>query len=168
MTQLAFGLNAPSMCEWLRFGRRCLLHVLQHHPSAEINHPTALDTQVFIDAIGQKCPVMREERVWAACDGLKTPIQQPKNWRKQNPLFNGWKGGCCINGVFTFSPDGLTQMATINTPGSWCDGSMTNCGICKKMKSIHMLAELIPLKAITLIRTYAISRVLNSQQFERQ
>ena len=135
--QLAFGLTASSMCEWLRFARRCLLFVLGKHPHARINPPSEEDVNAFAQAVGWKCPLLLEERVYGACDGLKLPIQQSSDFLKQNPLYNGWQGSTCVNSVFVFSPDGLIRMATTNCPGSWHDSNIADYGICKKMKTVH-------------------------------
>ena len=112
---------------------------LQNHPAAKIESPTASDIEFFVSAVGRKCPVMGEERVWAACDGLKLPVQQPSDWMEQNPLYNGWKSATFVNSVFVFSPDGLIRVATINAPGSWHDSSMADCGVCQKMERLHTL-----------------------------
>ena len=135
--QLAFGLTASSMCEWSKFSRRCLLFALLKHPNARINPPTEEDVDRFSHAIGIKHPLLLEEKVHAACDGLKLHIEQSTNYLKQNQLYNGWTGGTYINSVFVFSPDGLIRMATFNAPGSWHDSTIADYGIYKKMRSVY-------------------------------
>ena len=135
--QLCFGSTASMLCEWLRFSRRCLLFALLKHPAARINPPTEDDVDQFGNAMGLKHPLLQQEGVHAACNGLKLPIEQSQNFPKQNPLCNGWTGGTCINSVFVFSPDELICMATFNAPGSWHDSTIADHGICKKMRSVH-------------------------------
>ena len=125
------------MCEWLQFSRRCLLFALLKHPAARINPPTEEDVDGFSHAIGMKCPLLCQQKVHAACDGLKLPIEQSANFLKWNPLCNGQTGGTHINSVFVFSPDGLIGMATFNCPGSWHDSTTADCGICREMLSVH-------------------------------
>jgi len=134
--QLCFGLTASMLYEWLRFSRRCLLSALLKHPAARINPPTEEDVVRFSRAIGRKYTLLLEQKVYAACDGLKLSIEQSSNFLKQNPLYNGWTGGTYINSVLVFSPDGLIRMATFNAPGSWHDSTIADCGICKKMRSV--------------------------------
>ena len=115
--------------------------MLQHHPKAKINPPTGNDINCFIVAIGRKYPLLKEERVWGACDGLKLPLQQSENWAKQNENYNGWKSKTYINSIYVFSPDGLIQMATINAPGSWHDSTMADYGVYRKMERVYALHQ---------------------------
>ena len=86
---LAFGLTASNMHDWITFGRRALLCALQQHPDAKVRPPTGEDINGYAEAIAAKCPLLGEERVWAAMDGSKLPLQKSSNMLKQNPFYNG-------------------------------------------------------------------------------
>jgi transposase-like protein len=136
---LAFGLTASNLYGWLRFGRRALLYALQHHPDAKVTPPTKADIDRYVEAIANQYPLLAEERVWAACDGLKLPLEQSSNWLKQNPFYNGWKSHTYVNSVFCFAPDGLIRCATINCPGSWHDSTQADYGLYQKLENIYNL-----------------------------
>ena len=81
--------------------------------------------------------MLGEERVWAACDGLKLPLQQSGHWLKQNPYYNGWKSHTFVNCIFCFAPDGRIRCATINCPGSWHDSTQADYGVYQKLERIY-------------------------------
>ena len=118
-------------------GRRVLLHALQDVPSAKVISPTAVEIEDYIDAIGAKYPIMGEERVWAACDGLKIAIQKSSDYAKQNINYNGYTKGTYINAVYVFAPDGRIRMCNINCPGSFHDSTMADYGVYPKMKAVY-------------------------------
>ena len=68
------------MYKWIKFGGRIFLFVLQNHPSAKINPPTEHDLQKYADAIAAKYPLLGEEKVWGAADGLKLQLQRSSDW----------------------------------------------------------------------------------------
>ena len=83
-----------------------------------------------VEAVAHERPLLEEERVWAAADGLKSPLlQQNSNWLKQNVNHNGQLSHTCVNSVFVFAPDGSIRCAMINHPDSWQDSIQAGCGI---------------------------------------
>ena len=111
---------------WLKFSRQVLLFVLQNNSVAKITDPTTDEINEYIHAIGTKYPILLEERVWGACDGLKLLLEQSTNWAIQNRFYNGWTSDTYVNSVFVFAPDGRIRIATINAPGSWHDSQMAD------------------------------------------
>jgi hypothetical protein len=134
---LAFGLTSSCMYDWLRFGRRTLLYALQFHPDAQVKPPTGAEINRYVEAVANRYPLLGDERVWAAMDGLKLPLQQSGNWLKQNQYYNGWKSHTFVNSVFCFAPDGLIRCATINCPGSWHDSTLADYGIYQKLENLY-------------------------------
>ena len=120
----AFGLTSTPTYMWLRFSRRILLYVLQEEPSAKVIEPTRDELETYINAIGSKYPILAEEKVWGAADGLKIPLQSSSIYGVQNQYYNGWTGGTYVNCVFVFSPDGRIRICMLNCPGSWHDSVM--------------------------------------------
>ena len=118
-------------------GRRVLLHALQDVPAAKVISPTAVEIEDYIDAIGCKYPIIGEERVWGACDGLKIRLQKSSNYAKQNINYNGYTKGTYINAVYVFAPDGRIRMCNINCPGSFHDSNMADYGVYSKMKAVY-------------------------------
>ena len=96
---LHFGLTSTPLYRWIRMGRRVLLYALQHDPAAKVYSPTAAEVDGYIGAIGAKYPIMGEERVWAACDGLKIRLQHSSHYIKQSHNYNGYTGATYINAV---------------------------------------------------------------------
>lgn len=91
---------------WLKFSRRILLSVLQDDPLAKVAELTLEETEEYSQAIGNKYPVLQEERVWGAADRLKIPLATSTNCTIQNIYCNGCTSGTDVNCVFVFSPDG--------------------------------------------------------------
>ena len=96
---MAFGLTSSPMYKWLKYSRCVLLYVLQHHPFARISLPTEEEVNLYILAIGKIYKALANERVWAAADGLKTPLQKSVDWAIQNRYYNGWQGSTYVNSV---------------------------------------------------------------------
>ena len=138
---MAFGLTATPMYKWIKYGRRVLLFALQDHPHAKVEPPTADEVSTYATAIAKKHPPLLPHKVWAACDGLKTPLQRSGNWAKQNQNFNGWKEDTYVNSVFVFAPDGRIRVCTINCPGTWHDSSMADYGIYEKMGEVYDMTK---------------------------
>jgi hypothetical protein len=136
---LAFGLTSSNLYDWLTFGRRALLFALQKCPHARVTAPTGADIDRYVEAVANKYPALGNERVWAAMDGLKLPLETSGNWLKQNPYYNGWKAKTFVNSVFCFAPDGLIRCATINCPGSWHDSSQADYGVYRKLEQVYTL-----------------------------
>jgi hypothetical protein len=136
---LAFGLTSSPMYEWLRFGRRTLLYAIQDHPDAVVKPPTGAEVDSYVEAVGNKYPLLAEERVWGAMDGLKIPLQQSSHWLAQSQFYNGWQGSTYVNNVFCFAPDGKIRCATINCPGSWHDSTQADYGVYDKLENIYNL-----------------------------
>ena len=137
---MAFGLTSTPMYKWLKYGRKILLCALQTNPVAVVKLPTKERTEVYIDALAAKYPVLRHHRVWAACDGIKLPIQKSGVWTKQNNKFyNGWTAGTYVNCVFVFCPDGRIRACTLNAPGCWHDSTHADYGMYDKMEEMYNL-----------------------------
>ena len=85
---LGFGLTSTQLCKWLKFSRRVLLFVLQHHPAAKIRLPTGDEVQQCVDAICEQQPLLGP--VWAAMGGLKLNLEKPISGPVQNVCCNGW------------------------------------------------------------------------------
>ena len=134
---MAFGLTSTLMYKWIKFGRRVLLFALQNHPHAKVYSPSAKDIDHYSDAFAERHPPLIPHRVWAACDGLKIPVQRSANWAIQNQFFNGWKDDTYVNSVFAFGPDGRIRIATINAPGTWHDSNMADYGVYHKMEEVY-------------------------------
>ena len=130
-------MTSSSLYQWLGFGRRALLYAIQNHPDAKVIPPTDDEIDLFIRAIEGQYHLLGEERVWAACDGLKLPLQQSKNWYVQNPNYNGWLGHTYVNSIFLFAPDGKIRICTINCPGSWHDSTQADYGVYNKLERIY-------------------------------
>lgn len=136
-TSMAFGLTSTPMYKWLKFGRRVLLFVLHQHPLAKVSLPSQDEIGDYVHAIGQKYPVLGTEKVWAAADGLKVPLQKSSNWAIQNQYYNGWQNSTYVNSVFVFAPDGRIRICTINAPGTFHDSTMADYGVYEKMETIY-------------------------------
>ena len=60
------------------------MFVLQNHPLAKIVPPSKEDLQNYVDAIALKYPILGEEKVWGAADGIKLHLQKLRDWTVQN------------------------------------------------------------------------------------
>ena len=134
---LAFGMTSTPTYRWLKFSRKILLSVLQHHDEASVILPTQDEVDKYVDAIGQKYETLGEQKVWAAADGLKVPLAKSTKWRVQNQYYNGWTGDTYVNCVFVFAPDGKIRICTLNAPGTWHDSTIAEYGVYSKMEYIY-------------------------------
>ena len=82
-TAMAFGLTYTPMYKWIKFGCRILLFVLQNYPSAKIHPPSEDDLEKYVNAIADKYPILGEEKVWGAADGMKLHLQKSRGWSVQ-------------------------------------------------------------------------------------
>ena len=137
-TALAFGLTSTPLYKWIKFGRRILLFVLQNHPFAKIQPPSEHELENYIGAIAAKHPVLGEEKVWGAADGIKLHLQKSRDWSVQNRYYNGWKASTFVNSVFVFAPDGCIRICTLNAPGTFHDSTMADYGIYEKMEQLYI------------------------------
>ena len=131
---MMFGQTSTPMYQWLKFGRRVLLHVLSRDENSQIKLPDEHETRFFCTVIQNKYPNLNN--VWAAADGLKLPIQAPTDFMKQNKFYNGWHHSHNVNCVFVFSPDGKIRMCLLNAPGTFHDSTMADYGIYEGMEYI--------------------------------
>ena len=131
-----FGLTATPMYQWLKFGRRVLLSVLQNVDVAKCQPPTNEEVDRYVEAISAKYPVLAPFRVWGAVDGLKLRLQQSSNWALQNMYYNAWTEGCYVSSVLVFAPDGRIRFCVINVPGSYHDSNIADHGLYDKMEEV--------------------------------
>ncbi len=68
-----FGLTQTVMQQFLKFGKRVLLSVLQGHPDAKIQKPTAAEALAYSNVVTAQYDYVPD--IWAACDGLKLTMQ---------------------------------------------------------------------------------------------
>ena len=130
-------MTSTPIYKWVKIGRQILLFALQNHPSAKINPLSKDDLQRYSNAIAGKYPVLGEEKVWGAADGMKLQLQRSSNWTVQNRYYNGWKGTIFINLVFVFAPDRCIRIFSLNAPGTFHDSTMAEYGIYHKMEQLH-------------------------------
>ena len=114
-----FGLTGSQHYDWLLFGRRVLLCILQKHPIAKVSLPTKEEVDTYTAAVRRKYP--RMPYVWGAADGLKLHIGQAVSFIRQEPFYNSWADGSFVSAIFVFGVDGRIRICTINCPGSWHD-----------------------------------------------
>ena len=72
--QMHFGMSMTNLTMYLRFGRRIVTEVLSSDEYAKIAIPSNETIKEYKQLIKAKYPALKN--VWAAMDGLKTPIQQ--------------------------------------------------------------------------------------------
>eukprot|EP00957_Ditylum_brightwellii_P143612 10941409-Ditylum_brightwellii.AAC.1 len=51
--------------------------------------------------------LLREERVFAAMDGLKLCLEQSASHAIQNAFYNDWKNDHYVSNIFLLMPDGM-------------------------------------------------------------
>ena len=134
---MAFGLTSTPKYKWLKFSRHVLLYVLKDDPLARVAPPSADELETYVAAIGNKYPILGDQKVWGAADGLKIRLQQSTNWAIQNRYYNEWQGSTYINSVFVFGPDGKIRICTINCPGTWHDSTMADYGVYEEMEQLY-------------------------------
>ena len=124
--QMIFVLSMTNLCEYLRFGRRIVVQVLQDDVNAMVVVPSAEKIEEYKAAIKQQYPVL--ENVWATMDGLKLRIQQAGTTDQQAKFYNGWKHDHFVTAVMCFCPDGTIPMTFFNVPGAQHDSTVCELG----------------------------------------
>ncbi len=124
--QMHFGLSMTNLTMYLRFGRRIIVQVLKNNPLASITIPSAAKVEEYKQLVRDKYPLLTN--VWAAMDGIKTPIQQASTTKQQSYFYNGWKHNHFVTSVFCFCPDGTIPIAYMNLPGAMHDSTIAEWG----------------------------------------
>ena len=76
---------ATSIYDWLRFSRRVLLFALQEGiETSSIHKPMPKEVDIYATAVSNLYPVMKEEEVHKAADGIKISIQECWDYIQQN------------------------------------------------------------------------------------
>jgi hypothetical protein len=134
--QLHFGLSMTNLTAYLRFGRRIIVEVLKNNPLSSIAIPPPAKVEEYKQLVRDKYPLLTN--VWAAMDGIKTPIQQASTTKQQAYFYNGWKHNHFVTSVFCFCPDGTIPIAYMNLPGSMHDSTIAEWGgIYDKLASLY-------------------------------
>jgi hypothetical protein len=124
---IMFGLTLSVMLIWLKFGKIVLLCILQRHPDAKIQKPSAAEVLSYSTAISNQYHHVQDV-CWAACDGLKLTMQASLDDITQNMFYNGWTHGHYISCIFVFAPDGKIHICSLNSPGCWHYSTQANHG----------------------------------------
>jgi hypothetical protein len=134
--QLHFGMSMTNLATYLRFGRRIVVEVLKNNPLSAIKIPSPAKVQEYKQLVRDKYPLLTN--VWAAMDGVKTPIQQASTTKQQGYFYNGWKHNHFVTSVFCFCPDGTIPIAYMNLPGAMHDSTIAEWGgIYDKLASLY-------------------------------
>jgi hypothetical protein len=134
-----FGLTGTRIYNWLRFSRRVLLYALQEQvPASAIKKPTPEEVDIYASAISTLYPVLQNEKIWGAADGIKLSIQGSSDYLKQNRNFNGWYHGHYINSVFVFAADGKIRICSLNSPGTWHDSTIADYGVYNGLEEVFL------------------------------
>ena len=134
-----FGMTGSPLYFWLRFSRRILLYVLQERvPESAIKKPLPDEVETYATAVSALYPVLQDEKIWGAADGIKLSIQGSCDYLKQNRNFNGWYHGHYINSVFVFAADGKIRICTLNSPGAWHDSTISDYGIYDALEEVFL------------------------------
>lgn len=136
-----FGLTHTCCSRLIRFGRHILLNVLKNSSSGRIQLPSESEIEEYIAAVAQRHPLLGEERVWAAMDGLKLLLEAAGDPVVQNMFFNGWTHDHYVTCVFLFAPDGTIVAMVINAPGTFHDSLIADWGKvyqkCERMNELY-------------------------------
>ena len=134
-----FGIVGSTCSDWLRFGKRILVHVLASRQDSIVKLPDPTKLQQCMAAIEAKHPALKN--VAYTGDGLKILLQKAGDEQTQEAFYNGWKSGHYISNVFVFAPDGTIVMAMVNCPGSMHDSELASKGSPSIYDKIDMMYE---------------------------
>eukprot|EP00957_Ditylum_brightwellii_P210774 15365381-Ditylum_brightwellii.AAC.1 len=74
---LIFGITSSPLDRYLKFGMQLLLHILKAEENIQPRLPSKEKFDSFVDAIAQKYPLLGDNKVYCAMDGLKLRLQMP-------------------------------------------------------------------------------------------
>lgn len=131
--QMLFGMTGTCVSDYIQFGIKILVQVLQELEEAKVYIPTIDYVNSMKALVRNKHPLL--ENVWCTMDGLKLFIEVSSNDDDQNNYYNGWTHDHYVNAVLCFSPDGTIRVSCYNVPGSVHDSTVASIGgIYEKLK----------------------------------
>jgi hypothetical protein len=134
--QMLFGMTGTCVSDYIQFGIKILVQVLQELEEAKVYIPTIDYVNSMKALVRNKHPLL--ENVWCTMDGLKLMIEVSSNDDDQNNYYNGWTHDHYVTGVLCFSPDGNIRISCYNVPGSVHDSTVASIGgIYDKLKVIY-------------------------------
>jgi hypothetical protein len=132
-------MTGSAIYKWLRFSRKILLYAMQERvPESAVKKPSREEVEIYASAVSALYPVLQDEKIWGAADGIKLSIQGSSNYLKQNRNFNGWYHGHYINCVFVFGVDGKIRICSLNTPGTWHDSTISDYGVYDSLEAVFL------------------------------
>lgn len=141
-----FGLVGTSCGDWLRFGKRVVVHLLSSRLDSVVCLPDATKVAQYKEAIERKYPVLKD--VAFVGDGLKILLQKAGDQMTQEAFYNGWKSGHYVTNVFVFAPDGTVVMSMLNCPGAMHDSELASIGVPSIYQKIDSMYELYGAKTV--------------------
>jgi hypothetical protein len=134
--QMLFGMTGTCVSDYIQFGIRILVQVLQELEEAKVHIPTIDYVNSMKTLVKNKHPLL--ENVWCTMDGLKLMIEVSSNDDDQNNYYNGWTHDHYVNAVLCFNPDGTIRISCYNVLGSVHDSTVASIGgIYEKLKVIY-------------------------------
>lgn len=134
--QLIFGVNKTSLCIYLKFSRRILLHILSDDDKARIMFPSVEKITQMMDVVSQKYPAI--PNTVFVMDGLKLNIEKSCVPHEQNAFYNGWQHSHWVVNVLVFDLSGKLVCAGLNAPGSWHDSTVADSyGVYSALQDVH-------------------------------
>lgn len=124
--QMLFGMTGTCVSDYIQFGIRILIQLLQELEEAKIYIPSINYVELMKQLVRNKHPLL--EDVWCTMDGLKLMIETSSKEDDQNNYYNGWTHDHYVNAVLCFCPDGTIRVCCYNVPGSVHDSTIAEVG----------------------------------------
>jgi hypothetical protein len=118
-------LTGTNLNGWLNFARVIVVKILQNDVS-RVRFPDDITIEFYKKLIMRKHSMLKN--VYCFGDGLKLPIEAPKDDKTQRRFYNSWKTSHFISNLFFFGPDGMIIGSVLNAPGSFHDSALCHMG----------------------------------------
>jgi hypothetical protein len=134
--QIIFGLSASTVSEYIRFGRRLLIEIMNKDEAAQVRIPPAEKIAEYNRAVEARHPALK--KVWMTMDGLKLYLEQSPNCLLQSRYYNGWTHDHYVTNILGFCPAGTIVVACVNVPGCIHDSTVCEWGnIYTQLGKVH-------------------------------
>ncbi len=120
---LIFGVT-PTICSNIIYKMiQLVVKKLKNHPLDKVKFPDEEKMAYFAQLIQAREP--KVDDAIGFMDGLALTSECTSEWIEQNAMYNGRHSDMMVNNIIAYGPDGKVFLCTINFPGCWHDGSIT-------------------------------------------
>ncbi len=110
------------------------MRALRDHPFGRVKFSDREKMREYAAMVDVREPIVNN--IIGFMDGVSFSTKCMDEHVEQTLMYCGYDCDMMVNNVFAYGPDGKIFFAAINFPGSWADGSLTECFLHKIKRKI--------------------------------